>query len=375
MSTHETLGLLLVRDGLITRPQLYDALRLQRQNNRLLGTCLLSLGCIEPDVLLAMLSRQLAIPTLPRGLLERASPQAVKRVPREVALRLRIVPYSWDGEMLAVALADGRILNHLQEVAYHAQAAIGAYVALEMEIEAVLNNLYPDPAAVNPVQPSALQGRPRPPRMAMPPPTSAPFGPVTTTSTTTLKASPAPNQAPAHAPPRAKEVVQSEPPEPPRPLGPPLERLGFYEAVERVYDAKSEDEVGVSVGRALLNYFQRVLILAVGPQGFRVSGHAQLHPTRSQVPLVALPITGRRLTERGVVYGPSAADPRGAEVASVFGFQPGTTSLIAAVGSGEAHRLLVFADNGDATELYEDLHDVELLLKEAETGIGMLGEG
>ncbi|MBI3178503.1 MAG: hypothetical protein HYZ27_02505, partial [Deltaproteobacteria bacterium] len=138
MSSHETLGLLLVRDGIITRPQLYDALRLQRQNNRLLGTCLLTLGYVPADKLLEILARQLAIPALPPGTLSGASPEAVKRVPGEVAVRLRVVPYSYDHEMLGVAVADGRALNHLHEVAFHAQAAVGAYVALESEIEAVL---------------------------------------------------------------------------------------------------------------------------------------------------------------------------------------------------------------------------------------------
>jgi hypothetical protein len=119
VASHETLGLLLVRDGIITRPQLYDALRLQRQNNRLLGTCLLVLGYVQSEILLDFLSRQLAIPALPPGTLGRATPEAFRRVPRDVALRLRVVPYSWDGEMLGVAVADGRALNHLDEVAFH----------------------------------------------------------------------------------------------------------------------------------------------------------------------------------------------------------------------------------------------------------------
>ena len=85
MSTHETLGLLLVREGLITRPQLYDALRLQRQNNHLLGTCLLSLGYVDAERLLATLSRQLAVPALRPGMLVQAAPKAIARVPGDVA--------------------------------------------------------------------------------------------------------------------------------------------------------------------------------------------------------------------------------------------------------------------------------------------------
>ncbi|MEK7704104.1 MAG: type II secretion system protein GspE, partial [Myxococcota bacterium] len=66
---------MLVREGLVTRPQLYDALRLQRQNNLLLGTCLLSLGYVDAERLLSTLAKQLAIPALRPGTLGSASTQ------------------------------------------------------------------------------------------------------------------------------------------------------------------------------------------------------------------------------------------------------------------------------------------------------------
>ncbi|MEZ4271333.1 MAG: hypothetical protein R3C68_07845 [Myxococcota bacterium] len=139
---HDTLGLILIRAGVITRDQLYAALRLQRQNSRLLGTCLLSLGYIKAETLLEYLSEQLGIPALPPGLLVHASPEAVRRVPADIAQTLGIAPYSFDGQMLGVAIADSRVVQHLEEVARHAQCAVGAYVALEMEIEAVLAKFY-----------------------------------------------------------------------------------------------------------------------------------------------------------------------------------------------------------------------------------------
>ena len=59
MATHETLGLILVRRGVITRPELYDALRLQRSTGQLLGTCLIELGYLEDERLLEFLAEQL----------------------------------------------------------------------------------------------------------------------------------------------------------------------------------------------------------------------------------------------------------------------------------------------------------------------------
>lgn len=361
MSAHETLGLLLVREGLITRPQLYDALRLQRQTGRLLGTCLLSLGYVRPEALLAMLSRQLSIPALPPGTLNRASPDAVRRVPREVAFRLRILPYSWDGQMLGVAVADGRVLSQLHEVAYHARAAVGAYVALETEIEAVLRTVYPDAAAAAPVTPAPLDPveRPRPPR------TVAPDGPVVPSDRHWGAERRAEGQLPTRRPAPAAlakgEVVC-----------PALERFGFLDSVEKLYEAETPGDVGRMVGRALLNYFNRVLVLESDGRTCRAVGCAGFGLSRSDVPESALPLTMAKLGERQLAYGRTNTDVRSAELAGVFGFEPGATALVAAVGEGVRPRLLVLADNGGSTDLYEDLHDIELLFKEAETGLGML---
>ncbi len=346
MSAHETLGLLLVRESLISRPQLYDALRLQRQSGRLLGTCLLSLGYVRPEALLAMLARQLAIPALPPGTLNRASPEAIRRVPREVARRLRILPYSWDGEMLGVALADGRVLGQLHEVAYHARAAVGAYVALETEIEAVLGAVYPAGDELEKA-PLVFAERPRPARVA-----------------------------PVHDEPAAPPVpfVSPEGAHPPLDVSAEkaLERLGFFDAVEQLYEAKHIDEVGRMAGRALLNYFQRVFVVLCDGRACRVIGRAGVEPRRLEVPESSLPLTMARLGDRQIAYGLAVLDARNAELGGLFGFDPGAVSLLAAVGAKERPRILVLADNYTTSDMYEDLHDIELLFKEAETGLEML---
>lgn len=92
MATHETLGLILVRSGVLTRPQLYDALRLQRGSGRLLGTCLITLGYLDPPKLLSFLSDQLNAPICDQELLDRAPKEAWERLSAESArawLRLR----------------------------------------------------------------------------------------------------------------------------------------------------------------------------------------------------------------------------------------------------------------------------------------------
>jgi hypothetical protein len=449
---------MLVREGVINRSQLYDALRLQRQNNRLLGTCLLSLGYISAERLLQILSEQLQVPVLPPGSLKWASPEAVKRVPAELALSLRIVPYSWDGQMIGVAVADGRVLEHLHDVAKYANAAVGAYIALEMEIEAALGKLYGIAAVTgnDADQAEPLPGRPRPMRVEMrvdpkdevpsrdfgsvlgiddsfepvvlqkrkaepmapsapksaPPATSrptpsaptlsanpvsaptsaavspkpssvaAPAAPAPAASTPTPPAatSPAQRVSPAPAQPaiapteRPPEVAAPAPlPKPRRgPPGPPLERLSFYAAVEQIYAATTPDEVGCVIGRAMLNYFERVLVLAVRERQLILLGYGGAAPVRSAVALEAVPEVMRGLTGRAISYGRTSEDPRGPELCDIFGIDDSRTALLASVSYGAAVWILAYADNGSRNELYDELHDVELLFKEAETALGML---
>jgi len=385
VAAHETLGLLLVRDGVISRPQLYDALRLQRQNNRLLGTCLLALGYLQPQTLLQILARQLSIPALPPGTLGRASPMAVARVPAEMAVRLRIVPFSWDGEMLGVAVADGRALNYLHEVAVQAQAAVGAYVALEMEIEAVLRTVYPEASLLREARDATqtsgveLNGRPRPvraePQHEIP---TRNFGaalgleeqPPGRPAASVIQG--APPRAPIHAPP--------PPAKPPTAPVAPAERAivrdGFYDAVENIYQAANPHEVGVLMGQALLNYFSKVLILDVNSDCLEVCGFGGMAtPPPASIPLTHVPKIAATLNKRAIAYGPAESDNRTTEFYSQFKLPAAATSLIAPVVDGGKVELLVYADNGAVAELYEDLHDVELLFKEAETALPIIRGG
>ncbi len=379
MSTHETLGLLLVRDGVITRTQLYDALRLQRQDNRLLGTCLLTLGYIQPESLLEMLSRQLQIPALPPGALRRAQKLALQRVPAELAYKLRVLPYSWDGEMLGVAVSDGRILEHLQEIAYHARCAVGAYVALEPEIDEALRLYYPQSS--QPIDVQALGGRPRPPRAQVQ--TSEPAEAPTVLSTVKRPGAPptpamgvpaldAKGQPLARSPTPAQGVSVINRAPPPATADLTLERMKFLDAVEQIYDQKTPPAIAKVCGRALLNYFSRVAVAVHAGGAYRLVGCAGTAVRRVDVPEGALPLVKKRLDERNISYGPASLDVRAAELCGVFGITPGATAMIASVGVALPERLVLFADNGDSRELYEELHDIEMLCKEAETALGML---
>jgi hypothetical protein len=150
--------------------------------------------------------------------------------------------------------------------------------------------------------------------------------------------------------------------------------LGLYQAVEEIYAAPDAEEVGRLVGRALLDYFKRVLVLVVQDRQLEVVGYGGLKPGRAAVALEAVPEVVAGLSERRISYGLARNDPRIAELCDLFDLQEGATALLAPIrwADGEEAEILVWSDNADDPELYDDLHDVELLLKEAETALGML---
>ncbi len=338
VATHETLGLILVRRGVITRPELYDALRLQRSTGRLLGTCLIELGTLDGERLLAFLAEQLGAPICRRKDLERADPTAVARLSASSARALLAFPVGWDGTTLQLAIANGAILSRLSEVEIETRCAVRPLVALERDVLAVIEMCHgqtsTEPGHALLDTPGA---RGRPPTPSLPP------------------------RVVRAAPPRAPITRRTGRP----PTQAPLERIGLYEAIEQLYEARTSSEVARHVGRALLNYFARVLVLRAG----QVIGHAGVTPQYSELK----PATARLFDQLAVPalhYGATREMRRAAALAADLRIGRPPHALIATT-QGE---MLYYADNDDAPEAYEDLHDLELLFKEASTALGLLPE-
>ena len=147
------------------------------------------------------------------------------------------------------------------------------------------------------------------------------------------------------------------------PNEPPLEQLGLYDAVERLYEARSQLEVGRFVGRALLNYFRRVLVL----RGGRVIGHAGVTPQFSELEPKTRALL-EQLQPQSIHDGETDSIPRAAALAADLRIGRPRLALIAAGAGG----LLFYGDNEDDGDAYEDLHDLEMLFKEAQTASDLL---
>ena len=95
----------LVEMGLISKDQLQVALYERKRTNKLLGTLLVDLGFITESALSAVLASSSGYEKFDLGGTV-VEPELLKRIPKEVALRYRVLPVSMEGKSLRLAMAD-----------------------------------------------------------------------------------------------------------------------------------------------------------------------------------------------------------------------------------------------------------------------------
>jgi len=110
------IGDLLVENGLITAEQLQHALSEQRRLGAKLGRTLIDLGMVSENDMLALLSRQLAIPLIDLRSY-RFDPALVRMLPETLARRFRSIVLKEEGGAYLVGMADPTDLFAFDELA------------------------------------------------------------------------------------------------------------------------------------------------------------------------------------------------------------------------------------------------------------------
>jgi len=147
ISAHQRpLGNILVENGLITRQQLEEALRVQRQTGQRLGKVLIDLGYVTEDVILEVLEYQLGIP---RVSLADITPDAelVSSFPEPLVRRHKVVPIKKEGNRVMIALADPLNVVAIDDLRVATGYDIYPVMATEREIEEAIERFF-GPAGV-----------------------------------------------------------------------------------------------------------------------------------------------------------------------------------------------------------------------------------
>ncbi len=152
------LGESLITQGLITRDQLHIALQEQRHNGNPLGKTLIALGFVSEAVLRDALSENLGQTSID---LARVIPElaAIRRIPRELAKRLRVLPLALDTDSrkFMIAMANPNNLAAIDQLRHHLKElfewniklaaesdivrAIDQYYGFELSIDGLLREM------------------------------------------------------------------------------------------------------------------------------------------------------------------------------------------------------------------------------------------
>jgi twitching motility protein PilT len=139
MSQQKPLGEVLVDERLITREQLAEAIKRQRETGKPLGKLLLEMGAVTEDSLVEAVAQQLGMPFA--DLASAFPPASIARlIPKEVALRHHAIPVEIEDGTLLVAMSEPTNTGALREIAtltdYECAPALAVRWRIDEAVEA-----------------------------------------------------------------------------------------------------------------------------------------------------------------------------------------------------------------------------------------------
>jgi len=137
----ERLGDLLVREGLITREQLQQALEQQQGSGQRLGYVLVKSGMVQEIEITKMLARQFRVPAVDLSRFE-VDPKIIKLIPSDVAVRQYVLPLKREGRTLTVAMADPTNVTVIEDLKFITRFDIFPVIAGEYTLRTAIERYY-----------------------------------------------------------------------------------------------------------------------------------------------------------------------------------------------------------------------------------------
>ncbi len=135
------LGEILLKQKLITREQLQQAIDYQMSRGGRLGRALVELGFVTDDDVTAALSRQYGLPAANLNELE-VDPNVIKLIPMETALKHQVLPVNRVGSSLTLVMADPTNVFAMDDVKFMTGFYVEPLVASETAIIEAIRKHY-----------------------------------------------------------------------------------------------------------------------------------------------------------------------------------------------------------------------------------------
>ena len=137
----DRLGEVLLSQGLVTREQLATALREHRSTHQRLGLVLVRQGVIDELELTKVLARQFRMPAVDLSRFEVDS-RILKLIPADLALKRMVLPLKREGRTLTVAVADPADQGLLEDLKFITRYDLFAVLAGEQTLRALIERHY-----------------------------------------------------------------------------------------------------------------------------------------------------------------------------------------------------------------------------------------
>lgn len=133
---------MLLNAGLINRDQFEEALRNRILYGGKIGTSLVELGYISEEELARFLSDKLSVPYVQHEQLLHIPPEVIDLLPRELALKYRVIPLSLERKRLSLVMADPADLPAIDEISFITGYSIHPLITPEVRLVQALGLYY-----------------------------------------------------------------------------------------------------------------------------------------------------------------------------------------------------------------------------------------
>ncbi len=140
-SLKERLIELLINNKVISKSQLDNALKIQKEKGGLLKNILVQSCFITEKDLMSVLSQGLGIPPISLARFK-IDPELLKLIPRDAANKYQIIPVSKVGNMLTIAMSDPLNIFAIDDLRSITSLDIGIIIASHKEVQDAIDQYY-----------------------------------------------------------------------------------------------------------------------------------------------------------------------------------------------------------------------------------------
>lgn len=137
------IGELLIERGVITKEQLLNALKIQKEEHRLIGDILINSGFAKEEDVAQALTIQYGLPYLPLKNYE-LSPDVIKLVPKDFALKYALIPIDKIGNTLTLSITDLLDQSTINELEKLTNLKVQFFVSTASDIREARKRYYQD---------------------------------------------------------------------------------------------------------------------------------------------------------------------------------------------------------------------------------------